>query len=232
MTDLMKTFGVILTYARDYATPLALAGLVTAAGWCVHERDNRIRQEAVHKVTVERFVVRDSAREVQARETAARDSARADSIADLSALLDSAEARARVAERGVDEASERAVEAGEDIRASIDSVAILDPGLGRTMRRQLSDHLEADREVLAAVEGERDAHQSVAETLREQRDLWRNRWNDERRLRLTTEDALDEAREALEVRVPEEGTSWGERVLWAGAGVGVGALVVAVTGGT
>lgn len=235
----------ILRFVLDHWRETLLVALLFTAiagiRGCVQERDARIRQEAVANerlVDLEASNARaDSLDKVHAR----TDSQVAVAQAHISQLRQRADSLAHEAEADAREASIRLAEAGDSLAATLDSLhSVVPPDLRHltgNARRQHAEEREAQRDVsealsrqLAATVQMREAADSTAR-LRERRygsleDAYEARGR-----------ALERAREALEVRVPEEGgRGIGRDLVAAGVGAGlyllVDQVVVPLVGGT
>ena len=234
---------LVWSFLTDYwREALIGVGILAFAGYC-HERDNRIRQEAVAeerledtRVAIERAEVADSAYRAVARFTGAQ-------LSQMDSLRRVASRRSEEAEANAREASARLVEAGDSLTATLDSawIVVMQAEAGES----LIDPATLKPLITAARIQNREkdrAHQSLADALHDQlaatqdmlaasdstSRLWQTRYN-------ALEDAYDargraltEATEALEVATVDEGPSWTERLLWAGAGVGIGTVAVSV----
>lgn len=180
---------------------VAAGAAVLFAVTTYHQWKDRIAAEAVAEERLADLEVlvahRDSvagwARTVQ--EQAREDSAR------YARRLDSLEASTNAAIEGAQMASQRAVEAGDSLSATLDSVRVVLPELGRTAQNQWAQIQEAEREEDRFQRQQRDAERARAETFRDAARTWQERFNAEREVRLATEDALAEARSAIEAQV-------------------------------
>lgn len=222
----MKILDLLLTHWKVTGLVALLILASTSTAIAIDQWKDRIAAEAVAAERLADFQAADSARQLLANELANRDSTfRADSIR-LARLEREADSLIAVAETSVREASTRAVEAGEDVRATLDSLTVTETledahRLALVARTQLGEHLSADRETMAAVEDERRASDDLTASLREQVSLWGTRYESERNLRLATERALDEARLSLEAQIEAGRRSWHDHTLVKAAGIGL-----------
>lgn len=204
-----------LVLAHKQAAAIGLLVVTTAVGalaW-LYEHDRRVADRAIAERIREDFIALDTAYQRTARALEESNARRVQDSVRIAELADSAAAAVSRAREHVEEASTRAVEAGESIRATLDSLTHVERlqdahRLASVLQEQWAKH-EAGDEALAAAEAREDSAQAAElRAQREATELEREGRIEERAGRIEAETALSEAREALQARIEAGRAAW------------------------